>query len=110
MVAGIGYDNARQVMFGAKKTGLLSEWPDIKRTLQHFGIKHAPRAKRSANWLSIRTVAIVGCGKKSDKHGQPEWHWVVFDPSSQSVFDPLKKGPVHFSKIRRKPFSYLGVL
>ncbi len=106
MIANVDEQAAQLAMFPDCRTrSFRSQWGDIKAALDRLSAPHEPRAKPAASWTAIRKLSIVACGLDKDEN----WHWVVFDPEKQLVYDPLKEEAVAPSRVRRKPFSYLAV-
>lgn len=108
IVARTSYSEAVKAMFGDRAV-CRSKYPKLKIALTQLKVRHASRAKRVTTWTKIDSTSIVACGKRRNKHGEVEWHWVVYEPSSDIVYDPLKARPVARRAIRRRPFSYLAV-
>lgn len=110
IVANVAEMDALKVMFPDGRTrGLRSFWPDLRRALAHFSVKHAERPLRKTKWERIKQVSIVGCGRRLNRAGEREWHWVVYEPTAELVYDPLHSQPVPLKSVRRQPFSYLPV-
>jgi hypothetical protein len=111
MLARSTEEEAIEAIFGEPRTRSLgTEWYELKQGLEALGVCFASRAKRVTDLSRISSVAIIGCSKRTDKRGAPQWHWIVFDGRAQRIHDPLQATPILLSEFRRKPFSYLTVI
>jgi hypothetical protein len=110
MVAQTNYDAARKKIFGDRKKNLyLWYWSNIRDALEGYGIWSDNRARRVSNWQRVSQIkgfAIVWCRWNPD---DTIGHYVVWDPSSREVHDPLRNSAADYSRIRRHPVSYLLV-
>jgi hypothetical protein len=114
MISGRSELEAIEAIFGERRTrGLLTEWPHLKRGLRALGVPVEDRARKVGSWSSIKSTAIVACGRKTTRGGDDEtWHWVVYQPDgagSGLVYDPLRPAPFAPDGRTRTPFSYLPV-
>ncbi|MGH6852096.1 MAG: hypothetical protein ACREDJ_02645 [Methylocella sp.] len=109
MVARTNYDVVRKKIFGDQEKDLYLWWSDIRDALKGYGIGSDERARRVNDWQRVSQInvfSIVWCRwNSSDTIG----HYVVWDPISRKVHDPLRNSAVDYSRIRRHPVSYLLV-
>jgi len=109
MVADVSEKKAIRVIFGwNKKRGHSTDWPDLKPALHLLGVAPSQKAKRVSTWTKIPWLAIVALGRSKPPIG-PKLHFVVYDPATNLVFDPSRKGPVAPDRIRRLLVSYLAI-
>ena len=101
MIAGVSEARAIQAAGKTRTDDDILWWPDVKRALDVLGVSHDDQARRITNVRNIRQLAIIEC--------QPSDHYVVYDPSTGLVHDPLKEHPQTVSSFRLKPKSYLAV-
>lgn len=108
MVAGVAEQEAIQAMFGdARTTNLWSRWTHLQRALRGLGVRIGYRPHRTIAWAEVPSLSIVGIGKRS----RPDQiaHWVVYDPASGTLYDPLRAEPVPIGRMRRRPLAYLQI-
>lgn len=112
MVTGVSWRRAAQTMWPGKTRGYASEYKDIKRTLTKLGANFAPKATKITSFGQIKTLSIVAC-KWREVRDEHHWHWIVFNPKSGFVFDPLAKGSAKLGleklDTKYRPFSALVV-
>ena len=107
IIARTSVKHAKAAIFGpAYKGPTASYWHNIRDGLAALGVPTGERASWFRNWLTLKAVSIVACGKQ--KNG--DWHWVVYDGDRQLVYDPLKPAPVPVRRFRMKPIAYLQVM
>jgi hypothetical protein len=90
MCARVSHKQAMAVLF-PKPTLVFFTWPEqVKRALDHFGVKHGKRWHRFASWDEIPTTSLVKV-KWEDADGGHGLHWVVFQRRADggwTVIDP----------------------
>lgn len=109
---GVTYDQARQAMWGDRTRKLYSEYHELRPTLLKLKAKPAPRAVRSTSLVRVAEPSIVACKWRERKVGEPVWHWIVYDPCTGHIYDPLKRLPLLLTESRDEryaPFSRLAV-
>lgn len=110
MVAGKTYEQAIEAIWDGYpyKRDLYSWYPDLRRGLRGLGAYASPKAIRSTSFGQASGLSIYGCWK-----GTPKEHWVLYDPASGRLHDPLNKSfikkPVDELDGIYKPFSRLSV-
>lgn len=115
IVSGRSEDEAIKAIFGdGRSKELRTYWPDLNRGLMGLGVSVNGRARRAGSWKSIKSTAIVACGRiKGATRSKDKWHWVVFQPNESGgpglIYDPLRSDPYEPDGRTRKPFSYLPV-
>jgi hypothetical protein len=108
MVADVAEQEAIQAMFGDfRSTNLWSRWTHLQRALRGLGVRIGSRPYRTLTWAEVPSLSIVGIGKRS----RPDRiaHWVVYDPASGTLYDPLRPAPISISRMRRQPLAYLRI-
>jgi hypothetical protein len=84
MVAGVTEEDAIRASFGRSYKGDGTFWwPDVRHALKKLSVRAAPQATKIRFWERISNLSIVGCKN----------HYVVYDPASHLIYDPLKDHP-----------------
>ena len=109
MIAGTNYSAALEAMWPGKRRGFGSSYDDVRRALLAFGVCSAHGGRVCTSFTRVHELSIVRC-RYSERTGMS--HWVVFDPDTGTLFDPLKSSPVRTDATkldrRLRPFSRLG--
>ena|ERR1700731_4242164 len=98
MVAGVSEEDVIRAVFGKDydDDGTFW-WPDVRMALRKLSVRCAPQATKIRYWHNIKHLSIVGCWE----------HYVVYDPATRLVYDPLRDGPSLRSRL--KPLSSLAI-
>jgi hypothetical protein len=89
MFARVAHADAMKVMFPQPRRAFYTYLHDIKRALDHFGVRYAVRWHRFRSWQQIPTTSLVKVKWQVD--GKIGYHWMVFqrrDNGSWNVIDP----------------------
>jgi hypothetical protein len=110
MIAGVSFEKAAAAIWDYPiKRGFYTSYADLKLGLSALGLKPAPRAVRATRFELIDRLSIVACRKRGDG----SWHFIIWEPRTSRVFDPLKHAPVaaDVGRLNRlyRPFSRLSV-
>jgi hypothetical protein len=112
ILTGATYKHAKETMWGDRTRNLYSEYHHLRTTLTKLKAWPAPRAVRSTSFERVRELSIFACKLRKGRDGKNKFHWVVYDPHTGHIYDPLRAAPLPLTKRREeqyKPFSRLSV-
>jgi hypothetical protein len=108
MLANIPLKEAEETLFGQKHSRR-TFWEDMRRGLAAHKVKYAREIGRHRSWAAIKGMSLVKCGLNDDN----EWHWVIYDGRTKTLYDPLRNEETRNWKAdgrSRKVSSYLRIL
>jgi hypothetical protein len=108
MFARVSHEEAMAVLFPKGGRVFYTYLYQLKRALDHFGVKYGPRLKRFSSWDDIPTTSLV----KVKPHGESWSHWVVFQrkrDGGRRVIDPDPGRPGTQTLARDQIEQYRGV-
>jgi hypothetical protein len=106
MFARVSHDEAMAVLFPKPRREFSTHLYQLKRALDHFGVKYGPRWSRFTSWSEIPTTSLV-------KVKCETWfHWVIFQRRSDGGWalidpDPARSGTQRLSRVEIE--QYTGV-
>jgi hypothetical protein len=89
MLARVSHDEALAVLFPKRGTVFYTHLHQLKRALEHFGVKYGTRWMRFHSWDEIPTTSLVKV--KGETNSRTWFHWVVFQrrrDGGREVIDP----------------------
>jgi len=105
MLTNVTYERAREEMAGGKTRGLRSHYPDLRKALVALGAEPVGMPVRAACFEAAEEISIFGVKRSRDRK---RWHWVIYDPSTGCLHDPMLPEPLMFNASLNKrylPFS-----
>jgi hypothetical protein len=109
IIADVSYRRAREAMFGDRIRALRSYYPDLREALLKLDAKAIAMPVRATRFDQADQVSIFGVKRT---HDGKRWHWVVYDPFTARLYDPMLPKPLPFTEslnVRYRPFSRQAV-
>ena len=110
MFARVSEAEAMAVLFPKRGRTFRTHLHQLKRALEHFGVRYDPHWRRFVSWDAIPTTSLVKVRWEED--GRKGFHWVIFQRRSDGTGnvidpDPPRRGTLRLSEAERE--SYTGV-
>jgi hypothetical protein len=110
MFARVSEPDAMAVLFPKRGRTFYTHLHQLKRALDHFGIRYDPRWRRFVSWDAIPTTSLVKV--RWDEGGRKGFHWVIFQRRSDGDWnvidpDPPRRGTLRLTEAESE--RYMGV-